>query len=56
VEAFDFDIYNLGFGDLNQATGEIDDLSISSNHDRDKILGTVASSVLHFLANTPTPG
>ena len=54
TEAPDFDVYNLGFGDLNQTTGEIDDLRISDNHDRDKVLKTVANSVLHFFDKYPT--
>ncbi len=39
---------NLGFGDLNTATGKIDDLVISNNKDRSKILATVAATVLEF--------
>ena len=41
-------IYNLGFGDFNSKTEKIDDLVVSNNKDRDKILATVASSVLTF--------
>ena len=32
--------FNLGFGDLNQATGKIDDLAVTDNQDREKILAT----------------
>src|SRR5882757_4815466 len=39
-EQLDGEIYNLGFGDLNQGTGYIDDFAISNNKDRDKILAT----------------
>ena len=44
-------VYNLGFGDLNDATGKFDDLSVSNNGDRDKILATVAATVLDFTRN-----
>lgn len=43
-----FVYFNLGFGDLNEQTGDINDLSISNNEDRDKILNTVAATVLEF--------
>ena len=45
--------YNLGFGDLDEYTGEVNDLSISNNGDRDKILATVAATVLKFTENVP---
>lgn len=41
-------IYNLAFGDLNATTGDIDDMVISNNRDRDKVLATVASTVHDF--------
>lgn len=47
------EIYNLAFGDFN-AQGEIDDLSVSDNKDRDKILATVAATVVDFSENHPT--
>lgn len=46
-------VYNLGFGDLNEQTGDIDDLSISNNQDRDKVLNTVAATVLEFTIYFP---
>lgn len=30
--------FNLGFGDLNSATGKVDDISISDNRDTDKLI------------------
>jgi hypothetical protein len=47
-------VYNLGFGDLNAETGEVDDLTVSNNQDRDLILQTVASTVPFFLDKYPT--
>jgi len=45
--------FNLGFGDLDPRTGEINDLSKSNNNDRDKILATVAATVLVFTEHFP---
>lgn len=45
--------FNLAFGDFNKVTGRIDDLTISNNQDRDKILATVASTVLAFTEYFP---
>lgn len=45
--------YNLGFGDIDEHTGAIDDLTVSDNNDRDKVLATVAISVLKFTENFP---
>ena len=38
---------------MNVETGDIDDLSISDNQDRDKILATVAATVLEFTSYFP---
>lgn len=48
------EIYNLGFGDYNEETKEVDDLSVSNNQDRDKILATVAAAVIDFSEKHPT--
>ncbi len=40
--------YNLGFGDKDERTGEIDDIVITNNGDSQKILATVASTVYAF--------
>lgn len=45
--------YNLGFGDLNEQTGELDDLAKSNNLDREKVLTTVAATVLEFTEHFP---
>jgi len=45
--------FNLGFGDLDFKTGTINDQSISDNKDRDKILATVALTVLVFTEQYP---
>jgi len=43
-----FDIYNLDFGDNKDGTASPDHLSVSNNGDRDKVLATVAATVLSF--------
>ena len=45
--------FNLGFGDLNPKTGKIDDLAITNNQDREKILATIAATVLEFTQHFP---
>lgn len=42
------DLYNLGFGDKNAKTGEIDDIVISNNGDSEKVLATVVSTLYAF--------
>jgi hypothetical protein len=40
--------FNLGFGDYDDKKKRIDDLTVSNNGDRDKILATVAFTALEF--------
>lgn len=46
-------IYNLGFGDWDEEKMRIDDISRSSNGDMDKVLATVAFTVLDFIQSNP---
>jgi len=46
-------IYNLVFGDWNDLTKKLDDKSRTNNNDRDKVLATVAYTVLSFLEHHP---
>ncbi len=46
-------VYNLAFGDWNELTNAIDDKVISNNNDSEKILATVASTVLSFTYKYP---
>lgn len=41
-------IYNFGFGDLDEVTGEISDTVVSNNGDGDKVLKTVAGIIYDF--------
>jgi len=45
--------YNLGFGDKDEETGTIDDFVITNNGDSQKVLATVASTLLHFTDQYP---
>lgn len=42
------DLYNLGFGDKNIETGEINDIVISNNGDSEKVLATVVATLFAF--------
>jgi hypothetical protein len=46
-------VYNLGFGDKLPSSEDIDDKIVSDNQDRDKILATVASTVVAFISSRP---
>lgn len=43
------DLYNLGFGDKNVETGEIDDTVISNNGDSERVLATVVATLYAFI-------
>lgn len=47
------DFYNLGFGDKDLQTGEVDDTIISDNGDSQKVLATVAATVYAFTDKYP---
>ena len=46
-------VYNLGFGDWNEETEEIDDQTISKNGDTEIVLATVAGTAYNFWAEYP---
>jgi len=46
-------IYNLGFGDWNEEKGDIEDMVATNNLDRQKVLATVADTVLDFTGSHP---
>jgi hypothetical protein len=47
------DLYNLGFGDKNEITGELDDNVISNNGDSEKVLATVVATLYAFVEKHP---
>jgi hypothetical protein len=42
-------LYNLGFGDWNEETQDVDDSSRSNNGDRDRVIATVAFTAIEFI-------
>jgi|JI10StandDraft_1071094.scaffolds.fasta_scaffold383002_3 hypothetical protein len=46
-------VYNLAFGDYDEGTNSINDLSVTNNGDSLKVLATVASTVYAFFAKHP---
>jgi hypothetical protein len=50
------DIFNLGFGDKDTLSDEIDDTVISNNDDSRKVLATVAATVYAFTEAHRRPG
>jgi hypothetical protein len=46
-------VFNLGFGDFDEETNGIDDLSVTNNGDSLKVLATVASTVYAFTEKRP---
>jgi uncharacterized protein YlxP (DUF503 family) len=45
--------YNLSFGDWDEQRGRADDLAITNNNDTDKVLSTVANTILKFVQHFP---
>jgi hypothetical protein len=46
-------LYNLGFGDVNKETSDIDDLVVKDNQDPEKVLATVAKTIIFFINRYP---
>lgn len=46
-------VYNLAFGDYDEKTNTVNDLSITNNGDSIKVLATVASTVYAFIDKHP---
>ena len=53
IHVFPNRIYNLGFGDWSEELGDVDDTVATNNKDRQKVLATVADTVLDFTKNHP---
>jgi hypothetical protein len=47
-------LFNLGFGDKNQESDELDDLVVSNNGDTEKVLATVGMTVYEFFEEHPS--
>jgi hypothetical protein len=48
-----YNYYNLGFGDWNEEEKKIDDFVVSNNMDAERVLATVASTIMDFTAFYP---
>ena len=48
------DFYNLGFGDKNSETGEVNDKVVSNNGDSQKVLATVVAAIYAFTDRNPS--
>jgi hypothetical protein len=46
-------VFNIGFGDLDNETGEISDIIVSNNNDSRKVLITVAAAIVYFSDHYP---
>ena len=46
-------LYNLGFGDMNPITKELDDKVVSNNGDTEKVLSSVVSAIYAFTEKFP---
>ncbi len=53
TETITENVYNLGFGDYDENTNGINDLSVTNNGDSLKVLATVASTVFAFTEKHP---
>jgi hypothetical protein len=53
LEEWEAEVFNLAFGDWDEKNNRINDLSISNNADREKVLATVAATVNDFMVNHP---
>lgn len=53
VNASSFTYYNLGFGDWKEEDNAIDDFVISNNQDAERVLATVAATVMDFSNHYP---
>ena len=47
------EVYNLAFGDYDSETGQLDDMAISDNGDMERVLATVAQTVILFFQHNP---
>ena len=43
-----FYYYNVGFGDFDPKSGKINDLVVTDNKDREKVLATVVATAMDF--------
>lgn len=49
----DDNVFNLAFGDWDETEQRIDDQTRTNNNDRNKVLATIASTVVNFIKHHP---
>ena len=47
-------LYNLALGDVNTRTGELDDLVVTNNEDKEKVLATMVEIIYKFCERIPS--
>lgn len=53
IQEIPFKIYNLGFGDWDETENDVDDMINTNNQDQQRVLATVADTVIDFLKHQP---
>ena len=53
IQEIPIKLYNLGFGDWDTKIQDVDDKVNTNNQDRQKVLATVAETILDFLKTQP---
>src|SRR6266487_4487225 len=53
LQKLEAEVFNLAFGDWDEDNHQINDMFISNNADRDKVLATVAATVNDFMKDHP---
>ena len=52
-QEFDGEVFNLAFGDWDEKNHRINVMAVTNNSDRDKVLATVAATVIDFMKAHP---
>jgi hypothetical protein len=47
-----FHYFNVGFGDIDPKSGKVNDLIVTDNKDREKVLATIAATAMEFTHTT----
>jgi hypothetical protein len=50
---FQYNVYNLGFGDFDPSKKQVDDTIVTNNGDMTKVLATIVSIIAEFLSANP---
>lgn len=53
LQKLEAEVFNLAFGDWNEDNHRINDMAVSNNADRDKVLATIAATITDFMKDHP---